>query len=119
MYARSKVLLESRAAGSHIVPLDGVFGDLNDETGLFQDSQLSARLGYVGRTVIHPKQIAPVRKAYALSDAEAAAYKKMVTEFEAAEKTGVAAIAVDGKLVDYAMYNRAKRVLELAKLDQR
>lgn len=119
MYARSKVLLESRAAGSHIVPLDGVFGDLNDEDGLFQDSRLSARLGYVGRTVIHPKQIAAVRKAYALSDAEAAAYKKMVTEFETAERKGVAAIAVDGKLVDYAMYNRAKRVLELAKLDLR
>ena len=42
----------------------------------------------------------------------------MVTEFEAVEKTGAAAaITVDGKLVDYAMYQRAKRVLELAKLD--
>ena len=38
-------------------------------------------------------------------------------EFEAAEKTGVAAIAIEGKLVDYAMYQRAKRVLELAKLN--
>jgi citrate lyase beta subunit len=41
-----------------------------------------------------------------------------VKEFEAVEKTGTAAaITVDGKLVDYAMYSRAKTVLELAKLD--
>jgi citrate lyase subunit beta/citryl-CoA lyase len=118
MYARSKVLLDSRAAGSQIYPLDGVFSDLNDETGLISDTQLSARLGYVGRTTIHPKQTAPVRQAYAVSETDAAYYRKVVTEFEAKEKQGVAAITVDGKLVDYAMFQRAKRVLALANLDQ-
>lgn len=117
LYARSKLLLDTRAAGSDILPLDGVFSDLNDEQGLIQDSRLSARLGYVGRTVIHPKQIAPVRQAYAVPPDEAAYYEKVVSEFQAAEKSGVAAIAVDGKLVDYAMYQRARRVLDLAKLD--
>jgi len=117
LYARSKVLLDTRAAGAHVHPLDGVFSDLNDEPGLIADTNLSARLGYIGRTVIHPKQIAPVRQAYAVPDAEAAYYKKVVTEFAAAEKAGVAAITIDGKLVDYAMFQRAKRVLELTKLD--
>jgi citrate lyase subunit beta/citryl-CoA lyase len=117
LYARSKVLLDTRAAGAHVHPLDGVFSDLNDEAGLIADTRLSARLGYIGRTVIHPKQIAPVRQAYAVPDAEAAYYRKVVTEFAAAEKAGVAAITIDGKLVDYAMFQRAKRVLELAKLD--
>jgi citrate lyase subunit beta/citryl-CoA lyase len=119
MYARSKVLLETRAAGRNVIPLDGVFSDLTDEAGLIEDSRLSARLGYIGRTVIHPKQIAPVRTAYAVSAAEVSAYEKIVTEFEAAEKKGSAAIVVDGKLVDYAMYSRAKRVLDLAQLDRR
>jgi citrate lyase subunit beta/citryl-CoA lyase len=118
MYARSKVLLETRAAGSHILPLDGVFSDLNDETGLIADSRLSARLGYIGRTVIHPKQIAPVKSAYAVPETEVAYYQKVVAEFAAAEKAGTAAIAIDGKLVDYAMAQRARRVLELAKLDR-
>jgi citrate lyase subunit beta/citryl-CoA lyase len=117
MYARSKVLLDTRAAGSRIFPLDGVFSDLNDEAGLIRDSRLSAHLGYVGRTVIHPKQIVPVRAAYAVSEAEVHAYRKVAAEFEAAEKNGVAAIVVDGNLVDHAMYQRAKRVLALAKLD--
>ncbi|OGA49333.1 MAG: hypothetical protein A3F74_00655 [Betaproteobacteria bacterium RIFCSPLOWO2_12_FULL_62_58] len=118
LYARSKVLLDTRAAGK-AWPLDGVFSDLGDEEGLIKDSTLSARLGYVGRTVIHPKQIAPVRRAYAVPEADVAYYQQVVTEFEAVEKTGAAAaITVNGKLVDYAMYQRAKRVLDLAKLDR-
>jgi citrate lyase subunit beta/citryl-CoA lyase len=117
LYARSKVLLDTRAAGSHIHPLDGVFADLNDEAGLLADSRLSARLGYIGRTVIHPKQIAPVKSAYAVPASEVAYYQKISTEFAAAEKAGVAAISVDGKLVDYAMAQRAQRVLALARLD--
>lgn len=117
LYARSKVLLDTRAAGK-VYPLDGVFADLGDEDALERDSRLSARLGYVGRTIIHPRQIAPVRRAYAVSQQDVEYYSRVVQEFEAVEKTGAAAaITVDGKLVDYAMYQRAKRVLELAKLD--
>jgi len=116
LYARSKVLLDARAAGI-VQPLDGVFSDLDDEDGLLRDSRLSARLGYVGRTVIHPKQIAPVRQAYAVPEEEVAYYQRVVTEFEAGERAGTAAIVVNGKMVDYAMYQRARRVLALAKLD--
>jgi citrate lyase subunit beta/citryl-CoA lyase len=118
LYARSKVLLDTRAAGSHLQPLDGVFSDLSDDAALIADSRLSARLGYTGRTVIHPKQIAPVRQAYAVPEAEASYYRRVVSEFEAAEKTGVAAITVNGRLVDYAMYERAKQVLALAAIDK-
>jgi citrate lyase beta subunit len=60
-----------------------------------------------------------VRQAYAVPETDVAYYQQVVTEFEAVEKTGTAAaITVNGKLVDYAMYQRAKRVLELAKLDR-
>ena len=45
-------------------------------------------------------------------------YNKVVTEFDAALKSGAAAIVIEGKLVDYAMYQRAKRVLAVAALDQ-
>jgi citrate lyase subunit beta / citryl-CoA lyase len=117
LYAKSKVLLDTRAAGKHY-PLDGVFGNLEDEEGLERDSRVSARLGYVGRTLIHPKQLVPVRRAYAVPREEIEYYERVVSAFEAVERTGAAAaITVDGKLVDYAMYGRAKRVLELARLD--
>lgn len=117
LYARSKVLLDARAAGI-VNPLDGVFSDLSDEEGLIKDSRLSARLGYVGRTVIHPRQIAPVRRAYAVPEEELVYYQQVVTEFEAGERAGTAAITVNGKMVDYAMYQRARRVLASAKLDR-
>jgi citrate lyase subunit beta / citryl-CoA lyase len=118
LYARSKVLLDTRAAGAHLVPLDGVYSDLSDEAGLIADSRLSARLGYLGRALIHPKQIAPVKEAYAVPAAEVLYYKKVVAEFEAALEKGAAAITVEGKLVDYAMYERARRVLERAGRDR-
>jgi citrate lyase subunit beta/citryl-CoA lyase len=111
LYARSKVLLDSRAAGN-VTPIDGVFADLNDEAGLLAESSLSAKLGYVGRTIIHPKQIDIVEQAYGLSAALKAYYQKLVQEFELAEKSGIAAITIDGKLVDYAMYRQAKRILD-------
>lgn len=118
LYARSKVLLDARAAGI-VNPLDGVFSDLGDEAGLVKDSRLSARLGYVGRPVIHPKQIAPVRQAYAVPEEEVAYYRQVVTAFEAGERAGTGAVTVSGKMVDYAMYQRARRVLALAALDGR
>ena len=60
-----------------------------------------------------------MRRAYAVPEGDVAYYKRVVSEFEAVEKKGTAAaITVDGRLVDYAMYQRAQRVLELAKLDR-
>jgi citrate lyase subunit beta/citryl-CoA lyase len=114
LYARSKVLLDTRAAGK-AMPIDGVFANLNDEEALFKDSALSARLGYVGRTIIHPKQIETVERAYGPSDSELSYYKRLIKEFEEAEKRGVAAIQMDDKLIDYAMYRQAKRIVSLEK----
>ena len=110
LYARSKVLLDSRAA-KNVTPIDGVFADLNDDRGLFAESALSAKLGYVGRTIIHPKQKAIVEQAYAVSESLQMYYQQVIAEFEVAEKNGIAAITINGRLVDYAMYKQAKRVM--------
>jgi citrate lyase subunit beta/citryl-CoA lyase len=114
LYARSKVLLDSRAAGK-VIPIDGVFANLNDDDALFKDSSLSARLGYVGRTIIHPKQIDAVERAYGPSPAELVYYRRVIEVFEEAEQKGVAAIQMDDKLIDYAMYRQAKRIVSLEK----
>ena len=114
LYARSKVLLDSRAAGN-VVPIDGVFANLNDEDSLFKESILSARLGYVGRTIIHPKQISAVLKAYGPSLSELNYYRRLIEVFEEAERNGIAAIQMDDKLIDYAMYRQAKRIVGMDK----
>lgn len=114
LYARSKVLLDSRAAGK-VIPIDGVFANLNDDDALFKDSFLSARLGYVGRTIIHPKQIEAVERAYGPTAAELVYYRSVIETFEEAEKNGIAAIQMGDKLIDYAMYRQAKRIVSLEK----
>ena len=114
LYARSKVLLDSRAAGN-VVPIDGVFANLNDEDSLFKESIFSARLGYVGRTIIHPKQISAVLKAYGPSLSELNYYRRLIEVFEEAERNGIAAIQMDDKLIDYAMYRQAKRIVGMDK----
>jgi len=107
MYGRGKVLLECRAAGLPYI-LDGAYSDINDDEGLRADCVVSRRMGYNGRALVHPRQIAIAREVYARSSAETAYYQRMVTAFEDAEAKGLAAIAFEGKLVDYAMYNKAK-----------
>ncbi|MEE2745520.1 MAG: CoA ester lyase [Pseudomonadota bacterium] len=111
MYARSRVLLEARAAGLPYV-LDGAFSGIDDSEGFKRDSILSKRLGYDGRTLVHPSQINPARETYSISEEEAFYYKKVIREFEAATANGNASIKVDGKLIDYAMYNKAKSLVE-------
>jgi len=110
LYARSKVLLEARAAGVEH-PLDGVFLGLDDEEGLVRDATLARNLGYRGKTVIHPRQIAPVHRVFTPGAAELAYYRDMVAAFEEAEAKGEGAIAFRGKMIDRAMVRKARDLL--------
>jgi citrate lyase subunit beta / citryl-CoA lyase len=110
LYARSKVLLDARAAGLKYV-LDGAFSDIKNDEALRKDCILSKRLGYDGRTLIHPKQLPIAREVYLPSPEEVEYYKRLATAFKEAESKGVAAISFEGKLVDYAMYRKAKEFL--------
>ncbi len=106
MYARSKVLLDARAARLPYV-LDGAFSDIKNQDSLRADCELSKRLGFDGRTLIHPGQVPIAREAYAASAEELDYYRRLIAAFEEAEAAGSAAISLDGKLVDYAMYKKA------------
>lgn len=114
LYARSKVLLEARAAGIEH-PLDGVFLGLDDEEGLVRDAENARNLGYRGKTVIHPRQVLPVNRVFSPTEQEAAYYQDMIGAFEAAESSGSGAIAFRGKMIDRAMVNRARAVVAQAK----
>jgi citrate lyase subunit beta / citryl-CoA lyase len=115
LYARQHVLLAARAARISW-PLDGVFGDVSDSSGFQRDTTLSRRLGYRGRTVIHPGQIDLANRLYAPSERELADARRVVAAFEEAEGQGRATTTVDGRLIDYAMVRRAQTILESARL---
>lgn len=110
LYVRSKVLADGRAAKLPLV-LDGAFSDVTNEDNLRADCTLSKRLGYDGRTVIHPKHIGPAREIYLPGPEQIAYYERLVEVFEKAEKEGLAAVTFEGKMIDYAMYKKALSLL--------
>jgi citrate lyase subunit beta/citryl-CoA lyase len=113
LYVRSRVLLAARAAGVEHV-LDGAFSNVRDAEALRVDCEASRKLGYRGRSVIHPNQIDTVNRVFRPTDAELDYYHRVVEAFDAAVARGSAATTVDGKLVDYAMVGTAKRVIAWA-----
>jgi citrate lyase subunit beta/citryl-CoA lyase len=113
MHARCHVLLCARAAGIE-TPLDGVFADVRDAEGFARDTALSRRLGYRGRTVIHPSQIEPCNRLYAPSQSELDYYSRVLEAYDKALAAGSASTTVDGKMIDEAMAKAARRVLDRA-----
>ena len=111
LYARSKVLLEARAAKLPYV-LDGAFSRIKDLDLLRADCLLSKRIGYDGRTLIHPHHVAIAREVYRPTESEIEESRRLIVAFEKAEAEGLAAISFEGKLVDYAMYKRAKALVD-------
>jgi citrate lyase subunit beta/citryl-CoA lyase len=113
LYARQHTLLAARAARIEF-PLDGVFANVRDAEGFERDTVLSRRLGYRGRTVIHPGQIEPANRLYSPSAQEVEYYRRVLEAFDAAVAQGAASTTVDGKMIDYAMAANARRVIALA-----
>ncbi len=109
-YSRSRVLVEARAAGLPYV-LDGAYSGIKDLDGLKAECILSKRIGYDGRTLIHPSHVAIAREAYEPDAAQIDYYQRLIAAFDEAEKQGLAAITFENKLVDYAMYKKAKLFL--------
>jgi citrate lyase subunit beta / citryl-CoA lyase len=110
LHARSHTLLAARAARFD-TPLDGVFANVRDAEGFERDTALSRRLGYRGRKLIHPSQIEPCNRLYRPSAAELDYYARVVEAFDRAVAQGSAATTVDGRMIDLAMANAARRVL--------
>lgn len=113
MFARQMSFLSMRAANIGC-PLDGVFANITDHEGFASDTRLSQRLGFRGRTVIHPNQVEAANRIYMPSEADLTYYGRVIAAFQEALTRGTASTTVDGKLVDVAMATRAQRVLDLA-----
>lgn len=113
LYVRSRVLLAARAAGIDHV-LDGAYSNVRDSEGFRICCQAARKLGYRGKSLIHPNQIETVHRVFTPSVQEIDYYRRVIAAFEAALARGSAATTVDGKLVDYAMVGMAKRVLTWA-----
>ena len=114
-YIRMRLVHASKAAGLQ-PPIDTVWLDLNDAEGMRQALARSKREGFAGRLCIHPKQAELVNQAFTPTVEEVANALKIVQAFEAAMKNNIAAIRIDGKLVDLPIVRSAQRIIDLAKV---
>ena len=115
LYPRSRIAVACRAAEIE-PPLDTPFMiDLKDMEGLKADAMRAKQLGFQGKLCIHPNQIEPCHAIFSPTEEEVLYAEKVVQAFEEAESSGVAAIQLDGKFIDYPVVERARRTLELAK----
>jgi citrate lyase subunit beta/citryl-CoA lyase len=105
-------LLAARAAG--IAILDGVYLDLSDADGFTASCVQGAELGFDGKTLIHPKQLASANEAFAPSEDEVAFSRKIIEAHAAAESEGKGVLVVDGKLIENLHVENAKRLVALA-----
>jgi citrate lyase subunit beta / citryl-CoA lyase len=113
LFARSQIVLSSRAAGLD-PPIDTVWLDVRDNHGLEQDARAALRLGFGGKSAIHPGQIEIINRVFSPTAEEVDYARRVVEAFDQAEAEGSASIAVDGRLVDYAIVLKARSVLERA-----
>ena len=112
-YARSAVIMA--CAANDLQAIDMVYINFRDTEGLRLEARQGAVLGFSGKQVIHPDQVVPVQEAFTPSD-EAIAYAQRVVEtFQASQKQGKGAYALDGKMIDMPLLRNAQKVLERAK----
>jgi len=104
---RSELVLASRLAGIQ-APVDGPCTSWDDPDLLAAEARRARKLGFGGKLCIHPKQIASVNAAFSPSETDVAWARKVV---EAAKRSGGAAVAVDGKMIDRPVILKAERVL--------
>ena len=110
-YPRSRIAVASRAARIE-PPLDTPFMmDLKDMEALKVDAGRAKQLGFQGKLCIHPNQIEPCHAIFSPTKEEMFYAERVVQVFEEAEKEGSAAIQLDGKFIDYAVVERARRIL--------
>lgn len=111
-YARAKIPVDARAAG--ISALDSIWQKVDDVDGLQRDARIAKRLGYNGKSIIHPKHIEPVHKVFVPSQNEIEWAKKVIATLkqiqEHDDKRG--AFKVDGKMIDAVHIKQAKLVID-------
>jgi citrate lyase subunit beta/citryl-CoA lyase len=110
---RSQLVLASRLAGIQ-PPVDGPCMSWEDTDLLTADSRRARRLGFGGKLCIHPKQVAFVSTAFPPSESEVAWARRVL---DAAKRSGGAAVAVEGRMVDRPVILKVERIAREAGLD--
>ncbi len=109
-----QVVVAARASGLDVI--DAVFNDFSDAEGLEAECRQGRQMGFDGKMLIHPAQIAPANDAYGVAEAEAAEALAIVAAFAAPENAGKAVVSIAGRMVEKLHADQAQRVIARADL---
>ncbi len=113
MGARQQMIIAARAAG--VQCFDTVYTDLNDMDGFKKDVENIHLMGFDGKSIINPRQINIVHEIFTPSEKDIIFAEKVVKEIDDKKSKGIGVFTVDGKMIDIAFYDGAKRTIALAK----
>ena len=113
LYARSAVI--TACAANDLQAIDMVYIDFRDAEGLRLEAEQGARLGFSGKQIIHPNQVAVVQEAFTPSEAAIEYAQRLVNTFTASQREGKGAFALDGKMIDMPLLKNAQKVLDRAR----
>lgn len=113
MGARQNMVIAARAAG--VQCFDTVYTDLDNMDGFRQDVETIHLMGFDGKSIINPRQISVVHEIFTPKQKDIIFAEKVVREIDDKKAKGIGVFTVDGKMIDIAFYDGAKRTIELAK----
>jgi len=114
LYAMSRIVFAARAAG--LDAIDSPSFDLGQPDRVAAHTRVGADLGFDGKAVIHPAQIAPANAAYTPSADAIGEAERVLAAYERAEAAGSGALALDGQFVDAVHVEMARATLARARL---
>jgi citrate lyase subunit beta/citryl-CoA lyase len=117
LYWLSATVTAARAFG--LDALDGVYNNFKDAEGFRSECVHGRRLGFDGKTLIHPDQVAVANEVFAPPEAEVAWAKKIIAAFELRESKGKGVITVDGRMVELLHAEMARRTVAIAEAIER
>src|SRR6185437_13512067 len=110
------LLLQIRVAAGEagVFAYDGAWANIADPEGYTREAKAARRLGYLGKSCIHPSQIALANAVFRPTDNEIAHALRVVDAARTAEANGVGAYMVDGKMIDPPFVERARAIVASA-----
>ncbi len=112
LHCLSTAVLTARAHGLDVI--DGVFTQLDDDTGFESECQQAIDLGFDGKSLIHPKQIEICNHIFSPSQEEINQAQKVVNAWEQQSGLVQSVIMVDGRMIEQLHVNQAQRILARA-----
>ncbi len=114
-HVRAEIVIAAKSQGK--MALDTVYSNIRDEEGLFEYAKRAKYMGFDGVGVLHPNQIEIVHKAFKPDDKEIEDARKIVEAAEKAMQEGKGVIALNGRMIDKPVLERAKKILAFAEVD--